>query len=162
MQAMLLMILIALYGYFGPYSRTVPNLVEIAVLVNFLMMLLIQSDPAIVERYSVLPATNITSALAEFTNCHIDQEEDYSIITPLTIILTVFCYAPLILYALLLVCTAFRLLRTSKYGCRIGSKINVWQRNERFRNTYRDTSPAITQSTMVSETLVSMDGIEED
>ena len=162
MPAMLLMILIALYGYFGPYSWTVPNLVEIAVLVNFLIMLLIRSDPSIVERYSVLPATNVTSSLAEFTNCNIDQEVDYSIITPLTIILTVFCYAPLVLYALILVFAAFWFLSTIKYGRWIGSKINVWQRNERFRKKYRDMSPAITQSTVVSETLVSMDGIEED
>ena len=161
MPAMLLMILIALYGYFGPYSRTVPNLVEVTVLVNFLIMLLIRSDPAIVEKNSVLPNTSITF-LAEFTDCHGDQEIDYLLITPLTKILTVFCYAPLILYALLLVFAAFWFLSTTQYGHWIGSKIRIWKSNERSRKKWKDISPAITQSTIVSETVVSMDGSEED
>ena len=161
MQAMLLMILIALYGYFGPYSRIVPNLVEVAVLVNFLIMLLIRSNPAIVEKYSVLPATNVTS-LAEFTDCHIDQEVDYLLVTPLIKILTVFCYAPLILYALILVFAMFLLLSTIKYCRWTSSKINVWRQNERSRKECRDTSPAINQSSTVSQTVVSIDGTEED
>ena len=161
MQAMLLMILIALYGYFSPYSRIVPNLVEVAVLVNFVIMLLIRSDPAIVEEYSVLPATNVTY-LVEFTDCHIDQKVDYSLITPLIKIMTVFCYAPLILYALILVVAMFLLLSNIKYGRWISSKINVWRKNERSRKECRDMSPAITQSTMVSQTVVSMDSTEEN
>ena len=162
MQAMLLMILIALYGYFSPYSRALPNLVEVAVLVNFLIMLLIRSDPAIVERYSVLPATNVTF-LAEFTDCHGDQDVDHHLlITPLTKILTVFCYSPLVLYAIILVFAAFLLLRTIKYSRWMFRKMQIWKSNEKSGKKYRDTSPAITQSTTVSETVVSMDGTEED
>ena len=102
MQAMFLMILIALYGYLKPYSCNVSNILEVAVLVDFLIMLLIWNDPAIVELYSVFAPSNISS-LAEFSNCHADQETDHFAITTLTKILTAFYYAPLLIFFLVIV-----------------------------------------------------------
>ena len=94
---MALMILIALYGYLRPYSWRASNILEVVVLTDFLIMLLIRSDPAIVEPSSVFPSSNVSS-FAEFNSCHADQEADHAIVTTLTKILTAFYYAPLLLF----------------------------------------------------------------
>ena len=148
------MVLIALYGYSQPYSQTVPNLVEITVLINFLIMLLVRSDPSIVEKYSVLPTTNITS-LAEFTHCHLGQEVYNEPVTPLIIILTVFCYIPLIIFALLLVATILWLM-FGKCVDWVGRTRNAQQPMEPIKERPRR------QLLLVSRSEVSINDSKED
>ena len=104
MQAMALMIFIAIYGYLRPYSWNASNILEVVVLVDFLIMLLIRNDPAIVVQYSLFPSSNVSSS-AEFTSCHAYQEMEHFFITTLTKILTAFYYTPLLLFFLTILVT---------------------------------------------------------
>ena len=104
---MVLMILLVLYGYLRPYSKRASNVVDVAVLVNFLVMLLVRNDPAIVERFSVFPTSSNLSSSAEFSNCHDDQEMGPVVITAFGKILTTFYLAPLLLFVLTILITGF-------------------------------------------------------
>ena len=125
MQAMVLMILIALYGYLRPYSWNASNILEVAVLVDFLIMLLIRDDPAIVEPYSLFSPSNVSS-LAEFANCHDDQEMAPFHITTLTKILTVFYYTP-VLFSLVTILVVIFLAAIRKFAPGFYSRQVIWQ-----------------------------------
>ena len=101
------MILIVLYGYLRPYSKRSSNVLDVVVLVNFLIMLLVFNDPAIVERFSLFPLSSNVSSLAEFSNCHDDQEMGPIVVTALAKILTTFYYFPLLLFILTILVTGF-------------------------------------------------------
>ena len=151
---MALMILITLYGYFRPYSWTASNLLEVTVLVDFLVMLLVRSDPAIVELNSLIPLTNVSS-LAEFGDCHADQETGPPLTTSLTKILTAFYYIPLVLFALAILFTILFSIRN--YVLSTYNQRAIQQAKKALQRNVSDINLTLVDEPLISTTVIKMD-----
>ena len=92
--ALVLAIIITVYGFVQPYKSLTANLLEIGVQVNFFVLLLIEATPGIRDLYFNFPSllqSNVTSE----PEC----VDSLTGIAPITWILMPFYYLPLLVFA---------------------------------------------------------------
>lgn len=84
---MLLMVLLAAYGYLMPYKQRAATWLEVIILVDFLILLLLRNNPILQEILSNFPAPTSTTCLPLST----------TVITPFAGLLSPFYYLPLLI-----------------------------------------------------------------
>ena len=93
--SIVLVVLIALYGYAQPYRSTLANILELIFQTNFLILILLEGTSLIRDSLFTFPVTD-----------NISSTRDYeSGTSPLTWLLLPFYYLPVVVFVL--VCTAY-------------------------------------------------------